>query len=190
MATKIRIDFSKVEERSAWNTKQMPEGLYSATIAECKQTQAQDGTDMLVYALVPTENKYRNRRFPYYCKIQPNQLWKLRDLLVAGGMSVPKKAQQIDPEKVVGARVAISVEDDTYNGVVRSAIGGVYPADILDDVDSSEFADPEDDFEDDDFEDEGLDDDFEDDDFEEVDLDDIEEVDEAPVKKPAKAGKR
>lgn len=32
-AKKIRLDFSKVEERSGWNTKHIDEGLYPMTIA-------------------------------------------------------------------------------------------------------------------------------------------------------------
>ena len=85
-AKKIRLDFSKVEERSGWNTKHIDEGLYPMTIASVEETEAQDGTDMLVFALVPTSSKIKTRRFPFYCKLQQNQLWKLRDLFVAAAL--------------------------------------------------------------------------------------------------------
>lgn len=117
MAKKIRLDFSKVEERSGWNVRQIPEGLYKATVAGVQMTEAQDGTDMLVYALVPTDTKYKSRRFPYYCKLQQNQYWKLRDLFVAAGEDIPKKVVNIDPEKIVGSTIVIEVEDDSYNGL-------------------------------------------------------------------------
>ncbi|AZV01740.1 hypothetical protein HOV00_gp33 [Microbacterium phage Schubert] len=190
MAKKIRLDFSKTEERSGWNTRQIPEGLYKATVAGVQETEAQDGTAMLVYALVPTDTKYKSRRFPYYCKLQQNQLWKLRDLLVAAGMSVPKKALQIDPEKIVGSTIVIEVEDDSYNGNVRSQVQGTYGLDILEDADDSAEEEPEDDedldeeFEEDadeaededDFDDEELEED--DEEFDEDDLDDEELEDE------------
>jgi len=129
---KIRLDFTKTEERSGWNTRHIEEGLYKMKIAGVQETEAQDGTAMLVYSLVPTDSRYKSRNFPYYCKLQANQLWKLRDLLVAAGQTVPKKALAIDPSVVVGKFVAAEVEDDSYQGNVRSSVNGTYGLDILD----------------------------------------------------------
>lgn len=174
MAKKIRLDFSKVEERSGWNTRQIPEGIYKAKVADVQETEAQDGTAMLIYAFVLTDSKYKTRRFPFYCKLQQNQLWKLRDLLVAAGQTVPKKAQQIDPGKIVGNTIAVEVEDDSYNGQVRSQVQGVYETDIL------ESEDAEDDFEDDEDEEdevEDLDEDLDEDEEEEDEEDEEEEDD-------------
>lgn len=200
MAKRIKIDFTKTEERSGWNTRQIPEGLYKAKVAAVQETEAQDGTAMLVYAFVPEDSRFKSRRFPYYCKLQQNQLWKLRDLLVAAGETVPKRAVQIDPEKIVGKSVAIEVEDDSYNGNVRSSVNGVYGIDILDEdaVDSEVEADEE--YEEDDYDESEEDFDeeeeelFEDDD---EDYDDEEEEDEpepepapkrrTPARKPAPA---
>ncbi|UVG34602.1 hypothetical protein SEA_CHEETO1_36 [Microbacterium phage Cheeto1] len=175
MAKKIRLDFSKVEERSGWNTRQMPEGIHKVKIDAVEVTEAGDGTAMLVYALVPADAKYKTRRFPYYCKLQQNQLWKLRDLLVAAGVSVPKKALNIDPESPVGKFIAAEVEDETnaqYAG--RSVIQGTYGLDILDEdgsiADSDE--DDEDEYEgDEDEADEDYDDEPEDDEEEDEEQD-------------------
>lgn len=197
MVKKVKLDFSKTEERSGWNTRQMPEGLHRAKVVSVQQTEAQDGTDMLVYGFVPEESKYKSRRFPYYCKLQQNQLWKLRDLLVAAGESVPKKALQIDPEKIVGKTVAIEVADELYNGQTRSTVNGVYDTSILDgDSDSSSDEDEdEEDYEEDeeseDFEEEDDEvEDFDDEDLDDFDEDDFDDEDEeeepAPKKAPAK----
>ena len=214
---KIRIDFSKAEDSSNWNTRPIPAGVHEAKITVVQQTEAQDGTAMLIFGFRPTDSKLKTRHFPYYCKLQQNQLWKLRDLLIAAGQSVPKKALSIDPNVVVGKIVAIEVEDDTYNGNLKSQIQAVYDTEILDDQDDisddedleeNEF-DEEDDFEedsdeDDDFDDEDvdedefdededdLDDDFDDDEDEleeeEDDFDEDEEEEEEP--EPAPAPKR
>ena len=187
MAKKIRIDFSKTEERSGWNTRQIPPGLYKATIASVKETEAQDGTAMLVYGFRPTSSRFRTRLFPYYCKLQQNQLWKLRDLLVAAGERIPKKALNIDPNKVVGREIAIEVEDDVWDGKVRSQVQAVFSAEMAeedtvaedpeetqDEVEDDNFDEVEDDFD----EDEDFDEDLEDDELDEDDLDAEDDFDE------------
>ncbi len=184
MAKKIRLDFSKTEERSGWNTKHIPEGLHKMKVESVQETEAQDGTAMLVYALVPADPKLKTRRFPYYCKLQQNQLWKLRDLLVASGISVPKKAQMIDPNGPVGKFIAAEVEDDTYQGNLRSTVNGTYGLDILDedgdsstpDADEEEYDDEAE--ADEEYEDEG-DDEYDEDeeDYEEDEDDDLDEDD-------------
>ncbi|USH44783.1 hypothetical protein SEA_JUANYO_33 [Microbacterium phage Juanyo] len=137
MAKKIRLDFSKVEERSGINTKRMPEGLHAFKIVGVEDKEAQDGTDMYVFYLVPEVEKYKTRRFPYYCKLQANQYWKLRDLMVAAGVldaaKAKGKAVNIDPNKAVGKVVAGEVEDETGQYEGRSTLANIYGLDILDD---------------------------------------------------------
>jgi hypothetical protein len=145
MVKKIKLDFSKVEERSGWNTRQMPEGIHKMKVVSVEQTEAQDGTDMLVYGFVPADERYKSRRFPYYCKLQQNQLFKLRDLLVASGQTVPKRAANIDIEAPVGHFIAVEVNDATGQYEGRSEINGTYGLDILDDDSSADSADDEDD---------------------------------------------
>ena len=169
MAKKIKIDFTKTEDSSSWNTKQIPEGLHAAKVASVQETEAKDGTDMLLFGFKLKEPKYKTRNFPFYCKLQQNQLWKLRDLLVAAGETVPKRALNIDPNKIVGRDIVIEVEDDTYNGNVRSTVVGTYASSILED---EAPADGED--EDEDFLDDGAEDTY---DIEEEDLNEGEEED-------------
>ena len=169
MAKKIKIDFTKTEDSSSWNTKQIPEGLHAAKVASVQETEAKDGTDMLLFGFKLKEPKYKTRNFPFYCKLQQNQLWKLRDLLVAAGETVPKRALNIDPNKIVGRDIVIEVEDDTYNGNVRSTVVGTYASSILEDESPAEDED-----EDEDFLDDGDDDTY---DVEEEDLSEDEEED-------------
>lgn len=182
MAKKIKLDFSKVEERSGYNSRQMPEGLYEAKVVALEQKEAPDGTAMLVYALSPTSSKYATRNFPHYCKLQQNQLWKLRDLFVAAGETIPKKATQIDPEKIIGAKVAIEVGDGTGQYSDRSEIVSIYPLSTLEGLDDD--ADEDDELEDADEADEEYDDEAEDsdeddeDDSDEEYEDDDEDLDE------------
>lgn len=169
MAKKIRLDFSKVEERSGWNTKHIPEGLHEMKVVAVDDKEANDGTDMLTYALVPTDPRYKTRRFPWYCKLQPNQLFKIRDLFVAAGIAVPKKALNIDPDKPIGSIVAVEIVDATGQYEGRSEINGIYEQSILGD-DATGPEDDEDEYD----EDEEAEEDY---DEEEEDDEDEEEVD-------------
>lgn len=180
MAKKIRLDFSKVEERSGYNQRQMPEGLYEAKVTSLEQRDAQDGTPMLVYGIRPTATKYATRNFPNYCKLQQNQLWKLRDLFIAAGETIPKKATQIDPEKILGKIVAIEVGDGTGQYTDRSEIVSVYPMSILDELSGNE-PDEDDDEDEEEYDDESeeeyddSDDDSGDEDDEDLDEDEDDE---------------
>lgn len=184
MVKKIKIDFSKVEERAGWNTKHIPEGLHKMKITGVQETEASDGVDMLVYSLVPTDGRYKTRVFPYYCKLQANQYWKLRDLLVAAGIKVPTKAAMIDPSGPVGKAIAAEVQDDVYNGNVRSQVQGTYGLDILDGDDAPEPEDDEEEY-DEEAEDEAEDEEYEDE--EEEDEDDLESLTLAELRKLAKS---
>lgn len=119
---KISIDFSDVKAPSFSTVHQAP-GVYNAEIAGVEMTKTKsDGTDMLVFAIVAGPGRY-----PYYCKIVPNQLWKLRELIEAAGTKVPNKVVQIDPAKYVGARINVELEDDSYQGKLRSRVARVAP---------------------------------------------------------------
>jgi len=166
MAKKIRLDFSKVEERSGWNTKEIPEGLHEMKVVAAEVGEAKDGTDMITYALVPTSPKYKTRRFPYYCKLQQNQLWKLRDLIVATGGTVPKKVTNIDPDLPVGKLIAAEVSDETGQYAGRSTVDGTYGIDILDDDNDGEEPDDDEEYDD------------EADEADEVDEDEVDDEDE------------
>lgn len=119
---KISIDFSDVKAPSFSTVHQEP-GVYNAEIDGVKMTKTKsDNTDMLVFAIVAGPGRY-----PYYCKIVPNQLWKLRELIEAAGTKVPNNVVQIDPDKYVGAKINVELEDDTYNGKLRSRVARVAP---------------------------------------------------------------
>lgn len=117
---KLSIDFSDVKAPSFSTVHQAP-GVYNAEIAGVEMTKTKsDNTDMLVFAIVAGPGRY-----PYYCKIVPNQLWKLRELIEAAGTKVPNKVVQIDPSKYVGARINVELEDDSYQGKLRSRVARV-----------------------------------------------------------------
>lgn len=166
MAT-INVDFSNAE-RSQFMPRHLPEGNYKGKITKAELVEAKsDREDMVLYTI-----EVRGAGYPYYCKLVPNQLWKLREILIAAGMKVPNKAVKVDPARIVGRTIGVSLEDDEYNGKLKSVITETFSVSELD-----EDGDKDDDLEDDDVADDDTDD----------ATDEDEDEDEAePVKKPAK----
>jgi hypothetical protein len=163
MAKKVAartLDFSNVKESSGVNPKHKEEGEYLARITEVRDDPAKDGEAMWCWIIKPADDA--SAAYPYYVKLVDNQLWKMRNLFIAAGIPLPKKALKIDPNKVVGKTVGIVLEDDEYEGKMKSVISAVLPKEEL-----SEYAPTEVD--------------------EDVEEDEDDEVEEAPVKKSKKA---
>jgi hypothetical protein len=166
---KITADFTNVKESSGFNPKQMPEGDYTATIVKADLGKSNAGNKQVILGF--QLNDSRTAVYPYYCGLDANVLWKLRTVLIAAGIPVPKKKVSIDTDKLIGKEVGISLEDDEYEGKMKSVIMGVFPAD---DVDSEGL--PTDD-----------DSDVEDDEIEEDEVEEEEEEAPAPKARARKA---
>lgn len=136
------IDFTNVKEGSGFNKRRLPAGDYLARITRVEDSPSKkDGEAQWLFTLVPEGHK--SAAFPYYCKLVENQLWKLRNLIQAAGIAVPKKKIKLDPEKLVGKLVGITLEDDEYDGKEQSVIAAIFEASEV--TDSSLPAEPDED---------------------------------------------
>jgi hypothetical protein len=142
-ASSKAVDFSGVKERGNFNPKQVSEGDYAAKIVKVEDGESSKDKEFQYIFTIKLE-KFSQNSYPYYCKLQENQLWKLRNIAVAAGLNVPKRRVKFDPNKVVGKSIGVTMEDDEYEGKMKSVVGAVFPiselADGLDDAadDSSE----------------------------------------------------
>jgi len=125
------IDFTNVKEGGAFNTKRQPEGDYRAKVTSVTDAPAKDGVNQWLFTIQAGTGTY-----PYYCKHQENQYWKIRNLLVAAGMNVPKKKVKVDPNKLVGKTIAVTLEDDEYEGKMKSVVSATFPASELEEGDA------------------------------------------------------
>lgn len=144
------LDFSNVKEASGINPKHLEEGEYLGKVLEVRDDPAKDGEAMWCFVIQAEDHK--NATYPYYVKLVENQLWKLRNLFVAAGVDIPKKAVKVDPNRVVGKTICMILEDDEYDGKVKSVIGGVMPKEEFEGYEGD--TSPADDDEDDDEEEE------------------------------------
>lgn len=141
-ATAKTVDMSGVKERGNFSPKQVAEGDYAAKVTKVEDTKTKD-TEEFMYLFTIKLDKFSQNSYPYYCKLTENQLWKLRNIMVAGGINVPKKRMKLDPNKVVGKSVGVTMEDDEHEGKMKSQIAAIFP--IAELADGPEIEDADDD---------------------------------------------
>lgn len=130
------LDFTDVKDGGGFNKKRVPMGDYEARITKVvdSPTKAKDGKKggepQWLFTIELTQ-AYTDRKFPYYCKLEANQLWKIRNMFIAAGKAVPKRKVKINPNIVVGKLVGVTLEDDEYDGKLQSNIVQIFPASDL-----------------------------------------------------------
>lgn len=153
------LDFTDVKDGGGFNKKRVPMGDYEAKITKVvdSPTKAKDGKKggepQWLFTIELTK-AYTDRKFPYYCKLEANQLWKVRNLFIAAGKTIPKKRMKVNPGVIVGKIIGITLEDDEYDGKMQSNITQCFPASELDDNGHDDEADDLDDTEEDEEEEE------------------------------------
>lgn len=151
MAKKVAartLDFSNVKESSGINPKHKEDGEYLGTVTEVRDDPAKDGEAMWLFLIKLEDDKTAS--YPFYCKLVENQLWKLRNLFLAAGVALPKRAVKIDPNKVIGKKVGVILTGEEYEGKMKSVVDGLIPVEELTDYDgaATEADDDDDDDED------------------------------------------
>lgn len=130
-ATRKTLDFTNVKDRGPYNPKRKPEGDYRAKITGVVEGDSSKGNPMWTFAVQLVSDS--SAVYPERCVLTDASLWKLRNLLQAAGLQVPKKKVAVDPNKVVGREIGITLEDDEYEGKLKSVIAAVFKASELTD---------------------------------------------------------
>jgi hypothetical protein len=140
-ATVRNLDFTNVKEQGGFNPRRKPEGDYRARIVAVDDHQSKDGNDSWVFTIKIDGDARAS--YPYYCGVDEKQLWKIRALCVAAGLAVPKKRVKVDPNKLVNREIGISLEDDEYEGKLKSVVAGTMPVSDLTDAENPDDEDEE-----------------------------------------------
>jgi hypothetical protein len=128
----IIVDFTNVRDASGYSQTHVKPGDYRGKIKSVEFGESkQNKTPMLTYALALFDRPSATYR--YNCPLTEASFWKLRNLLVAAGVNVPKKKVNIASiaERIVGKEVGMSLEDEEYKDQVRSQVVQVFSADDL-----------------------------------------------------------
>src|SRR5688572_11627977 len=118
------IDFSKVPDGGGrFNKKRQPEGDYRGIITKVEDAASKkDGGAQWLFTI-----KVGSGTYPYYCKLNAESYWKVRNLLHAAGIKVPDKRASVNPDKLVGKNIGVTLQDDEYEGRKQSNVDSVMP---------------------------------------------------------------
>lgn len=146
MPNKIIVDFTNTKDQSGINPVHQKAGDYRGLIKQVDHSiaQTENKTPQLVYIIQDADRP--SAAYRYNCPLTENSLWKIRNLLIASGIEVPKKRLNIAAiaQKIVGREIGMTLDDDEYQGRMRSQIVGVFPVKDLP-SDETGSVDPEDD---------------------------------------------
>lgn len=151
VVSKQILDFTDVKDGGAtFNKKRVPGGDYLAKVTKVVDAPTKEKKEPQWLYTVELVEKFTDRKFPYYCKLESSQLWKLRNIFLAAGITIPKKKVKLDPARIIGKLIGVTLEDDEYDGKLQSNISTVFPATELagdsddEDEEAEDLADDED----------------------------------------------
>lgn len=143
-ASAANLDFTNVKESTGFNQSRIVAGDYAAIISKVDDATAPDGTKAWVFAIKLKDKP--SSVFRYYCKLDEKSLWKVRNLFIAAGKTVPKRRAKVDPNQVIGKLIGATIEDgEDYKDREQSEVTGVFPASELGDSTMTASADEDDD---------------------------------------------
>lgn len=165
-ASKKAIDFTNVKDRSDVNPRRKKEGDYRGKIIKVTDEVSKQNNDMWRFVVQLVDDT--SSTYPYHCNLDGDSVWKIRNLAIAAGKTVPKKKLNVDPNKFVGTEIGIHLVDHEYQERVSSQIDAVFPtSDLPSSTKKKRRAEVDDEVEEDVDEDEEVEDD------EEIDVDDL-----------------
>lgn len=116
---RVKADFSSVEDTGRIR---VPEADYRVRVANTKSRDSQAGNSMIVWTFEFLDSKFAGKTIWDQTTLTPRSLWRLKKLLEAMGVKVPRRAVSIDTRKYHGEQLGITVADDEYeerNGKTR-----------------------------------------------------------------------
>ena len=125
----IRIDFTNVKDAAQFRPKHIEPGEYTGRVKAVEEKNNKDGEAMWVFTI--TLDDVPGATYPYYIKLdftsEKSQAWKVRQIATACGMTIPKKALAVNPEKLVGKRLGVEIEEDEYQGRAKGVVARLIP---------------------------------------------------------------
>jgi hypothetical protein len=125
-ATTRAVDLTDVKEGgSGFRPKRKPAGDYKAKIVKVDD-HLKEGNEPGWVFTIQVDGDAR-ASYPYYVNPAPKQKWKIGAICRAVGISAAGKRVNFNPNKLVGKVLGIALDDDEYEGRLKSTVDDVFP---------------------------------------------------------------
>lgn len=124
-ATARAVDLTNVTEGGNFRPRRKQEGDYAAKFVKAEDHTKEGKTPGWVMT-VQIDGDARST-YPVYLNPDPKQVWKVMQACLAAGLNVRNARVKFDPNKLVGKRIGVYLEDDEYEGRPKSVIGEMFP---------------------------------------------------------------
>lgn len=119
-------DFTNVKDDGQFQPRRVPDGDYRAKVTAVDDHTSKAGNKQWVFTIV-LEGRSR-ATYPYYCGFAEKEVWKIRNLLIAAGLTVPKKKVKVNPNTLVGKTIGVAMESEEFNDKWKSVVQATFPA--------------------------------------------------------------
>jgi Protein of unknown function (DUF669) len=176
----VVVDFSDTESRGGrkgGRSAHLPEGDYTAKVkaAEFGHSSEKETPGIMMTWVITGPNSSKGKTIRDSLWLSDKALWRVRQTLEALGLQVPSKKVKVNPKSMIGKEAAITLEDEEWEGKVRSRIVDCFALAEYEEL--AESSDEELDEDEEDEEEDEAEDDTEDEEEEvEVDLDDLDSI--------------
>lgn len=125
-ATARAVDLTGVSEGGTFKPKRKPEGDYRAKFVKADDHQPNDKTKPLGWVMTVQVEGDNRATYPVYLNPSEKERWKIMQACRAAGFNVSPKRMKFDPNKLVGKAIGVYLEDDEYEGRLKSVIGEMF----------------------------------------------------------------
>jgi Protein of unknown function (DUF669) len=123
--TTISVDFEGVDLEGGGGSFHIPEGDYRMKVISAEKGTSKNDNEQIEWKFEGLEGKAKGKKFYFYTTLTPESLWKLGQTLEALGLQVPDSSMDIDLEELIDLECIGVVEDDEYQGKVKSKLQSV-----------------------------------------------------------------
>jgi hypothetical protein len=124
----IQIDMSGQED-GIGGSFHIPEGNYRLKVDSVEEDTSKAGNDQLKWIWIGVEDKAKGKKFWWYTVLPPRDARALKHTLIRLGVEVPDSVMDLDLDDLVGREAVAIIEDDEYEGRVRSKINSFMEVD-------------------------------------------------------------
>lgn len=126
MAATVRaVDLTDVKEGGSFRPKRKTAGDYRAKIVKADDHTKEGKTPGWVLT-VQVEGDAR-ATYPIYLNPDKKQAWKIWQVCRAAGLNVKQARVRFDANRLVGKAIGVALEDDEYEGRLKSTIDECFP---------------------------------------------------------------